>query len=193
MQSITKRLICILPIISLLSSCGFVVRESGFVETDWSKLPDNGTPRALELVAWKEPKVTIGSSCDGTNYTALWGPYFGLPLFIIPNPFWPFTYTYHATHNVRIDVAIASETTSIDWAAISTKLRVNDSWLKPDHVEDASDRSLRRYKYIFDTNMSCGKLENADIEVLLESDPPQANSTTTVRYKYQWRVAFEGM
>ncbi len=72
MRSMIK-LMYLFSIVAMLSSCGFVVRESGFVETDWSKLPDNRAPRALELVAWKEPKVSVGSSCDGTNYTAFVG------------------------------------------------------------------------------------------------------------------------
>jgi len=191
MMSKLKKLIFIILITALLSSCGYVVRQSGFVESAWPKLADNGTPRALEL--WKEPKITIGSSCDGTNYTALWGPYFVLPLFIIPNPFWPFTYTYHTTHHVKINIAIAASTTALDWAAISTKLRVGDNWLKPDHIEDASDKNIQRHKYIFETELTCTKLENSEIGVLIESDPPQANLTTKVVYKHHWRVDFEGM
>lgn len=185
------KIVGIVVIVFCLSSCGYIVRQSGFVESDWPKLADNRTPRALEL--WKDPKIEIESNCDGTNYTVLWGPYIALPLFIIPNPFWPFTYTYHTTHHVKISIAIVSSTTDLDWAAISTKIHIGGHWLKPDRIEDISDKNIRQHVYIFDTSLTCSKLENSEIGINIASDPPQANLTTKVIYKHHWRVNFEGI
>jgi hypothetical protein len=70
---------------------------------------------------------------------------------------------------------------------------MGDSWLKPDHIEDASDNNIQRHTYIFRTELTCNKMEKSEIEVFLESDPPQDSLSTKIRYKHHWRVAFEGM
>jgi hypothetical protein len=188
MKSILGKLIFLVLIVVLLPSCGAILRESGFAGGEWSKLDEGVTPKAYDL-RWKEPKISIGSSCDGINYTALWGPYIVVPLFIIPNPFWPFTYTYHTTHHVTIDVYIESATSALDWQSISTKLRIDNNWLQPDHVEVVS---AERHKYIFKTMLTCSKLENSEIGVDIEGSRILPLNTT-VRYKHRWRIYFEGI
>jgi hypothetical protein len=72
-------------------------------------------------------------------------------------------------------------------------LRIGDDWLKPDHIDDASDKVIQSHKYSFRTELTCNKLEKSEIEVFLESDPPEANLSTRIRYKHHWRIEFEGM
>ena len=184
-----KSLFFITLIISLLTSCGHYVRESGFVENDW---PKNSyyTPRELQI--WNKPRIEIGSSCDGTNYTATWGPYIALPLFVIPNPFWPFTYYHHTTKVAALSLLISSPTTTFDWNTVSTKLVLNGRQLELTHIADISKSDAQYRRYSYRSGLTCKALDDSELEIDVDG-PPQMSMKAKVLYKHRWRASFEGI
>ncbi len=119
----------------LLFSCGYMVHESGFVQTDWPK-SSYYTPGTIRILS--KPPTDIGSCCDGGNYTATFGPYAGLPLFVIPNPLWPFTYSHYNSQHAVVEITVSADGDDIDWNAVQPKLAFKGKTIRLDHAEDVS-------------------------------------------------------
>ncbi len=183
------RAVLLALIASLLSSCGYFVRESGFVESDWPKNSYH-TPRAIDI--WNNPRIEIESSCDGTNYTATFGPYIAIPLFIIPNPLWPFTYLYHTNKDATITLTITATSDPVDWNSISTKLVLNNKPLAIDHADDVSGSGVQQRRYVFRSGLTCKYLDDSEL-VVDTNGSQQMEISATVLYKHRWRASFDGI
>jgi hypothetical protein len=182
-------LIIVVALLSL-SSCGYVIRESGFLYTDFVK-DSRSSPGAINI--WDNPRISLASSCDGTNYTATFGPYIAVPLFIIPNPLLPFTYPYHQLQNATITLAVSTPTVTSSADTVSAKLLLNGVPLEIDHIEETLPaQGLLQRHYIYRSNMRCGSLDDSKLIAEIEI-PQQTLPTRTLFYRHRWRVEFEGI
>lgn len=177
-------------VLCLLTSCGYVIRESGFLYTDFTK-DSRSTPGPINI--WDNPGISIESSCDGTNYTVTFGPYIAVPLFIIPNPFLLVTYPYHTLKSATITLAVSNPTVTAGSDAVSAKVLLNGVPLAVDHIEDTRSSSgtpIRRY--IYRPKLRCGTLD--DLKLTAEiAVPQQILPMRTLFYRHRWRTEFEGM
>ena len=178
-----KIAILALAMLSLVG-CGYTIRESGFLYTDFVK-GSSYPPGAINI--WDTPRISLESSCDGTNYTGTFGPYFVLPLFIIPNPFLPATYPYHTFRNATISLTVYATPNDRTWDAVLPRMQLNGVPLKIDQI---SLDGFRRY--VYRPNISCGKLDDSELTIEIDI-PQQPLLTRTLFYRHRWRVVFEGI
>lgn len=179
-----------LIIVPLLTSCGYLSRNSGFVERDWAE--DSYYVPSMSKI-FDNPRIEISTSCDGTNYTATFGPYIVLPLFIIPNPLWPFTYFHHTTKDAIIRLTISSKN-EMTWEDISSKLILNGKSLELDRTEDVSEKEIHRRQFVYRSDLTCKELDDSEMVVLVTLDrstPTTVNSK--LYYKHRWKVDFNGI
>jgi hypothetical protein len=100
-------------VILIFSTCFYsyeeVQRESRFLDGNW---PDGYYEKAIKEFSIY-PDIVMESPCTEA-YMATSGPFIGIPLFIIPNPKFPFQFYKYANTNTQIKVTIISELESIN-------------------------------------------------------------------------------
>lgn len=182
----------LIPIITvILSSCGYVVHASGFSHSDEQLHVIQFGTSLTEIYPVHEradvPKVEIESpSCDGHNYTILFGPSF---LALIPNPLWPYDYYHYYNKKASIHLYITAPPTLLDWNAVSVKLTLADNLLVPADVTDILDGTLQRRLYAYETGITCGQLDGRKIAIVIYGAPVPISSTVT--YKHRWFLHME--
>lgn len=174
----------------VLSSCSTVVRETKFVRNEWpeeyqSPFGDQGRPYIIRDM----PSMTISSPCVSKSYLSI-GPFFAVPLPLIPNPLWPFTYLSYRNTHADLVLTLDAPRKLFDDNKPKIELLLDGIPLEVTKVEDTSEGYYYNLKYTYDTKKTCKQIENLKIKVRVSGSHESIEEI--FRYMRHWWIFAEG-
>lgn len=169
----------------MLSSCASFRRETRFVDEEWPKEAKNDPYINREFSINELPRIVLSSHCVSESSLSF-GPYIGLPLPVIPNPFWPFQYYSYSKFPAALFLTIEAPPNTLNWEVVNINLSVNGNLLKDVRWRDHSNVWKQSRVYTYDLKIPCGQFEDAKITVNVDGLPGSIKST--ILYMHRWRI-----
>jgi hypothetical protein len=170
-----------------LTSCAAIQRETRLIQGDW---PKDEYFVGREVHISKLPRVNLWSSCPDETMAFI-GPLIGVPLPVIPNPFWPFRYWSSRNRSASFQLTITSPPKTINWENVNIEMLLNGKTITAKPFQDYTDvwKDEHRYYYVF--GITCGELEESKIDVNITGLPEKIE--TRLLYTHRWRIYAEGI
>ena len=169
-----------------LSSCATYSRETRLVEpqSDFRKM---WIARHIEIN--ELPRITLTSSCVDEQALFI-GPYFVIPLPVIPNITWPFKYAAYKKQSAWLNLIIKAPPKMLNWDGVIVAVSLNGRPLTQDRSTDNFNAWYEERSYFLKPGNTCGEIEEGEITVTIEGLPVPIKST--IMLKHRWLLKAEG-
>ena len=174
----------------VLCSCATAVRETGFVRDEWwtEGYENPFVDRDRTYVIRYRPFMSASTPCVSKSFLSF-GPLFVIPLPIIPNPIWPFSYLKYRYTPASISLTLQVPRSLFDRNKLKTDIILDGTPLEVIQVKYTPDEY--HLEYVFDTKKTCKEIENLPIVVRVSGGPEPIEET--FRYVHNWRIFAEGI
>jgi hypothetical protein len=185
---LVNKLLAMLFAFSTLCSCSAIVRETGIVDPHEEKHFGFGYGKYYLNSDW--PSADLHSACDD-RYMVTIGPFFVIPLPVIPNPLWPFNYYRYKKRPADMTLTIWAKAKEHNWSDAHVEVIVDGQPVPVQSIKDESSEWVIKQQLYYHFGITCKELENSEIIVQISGIPKPIESH--LKYSYRWQIFTDGI